>query len=83
MLEALLFGEFYQAFRFNPLLFVLLPFGVGLLIDWLMRHNVDHKTALVNRIPEWIWVVLIIIAILYGVLRNLAPFSFLAPTQIA
>lgn len=83
MLEALLFGEFYQAFRFNPLLFVLLPFGVGLLINWLMCYNVDHKTALVNRIPEWIWVVLIIIAILYGVLRNLAPFSFLAPTQIA
>lgn len=84
MLESLLFGNFYQAFRFNPLLFILLPFGAVLLIDWsITRRNVSHnRKALVDRVPEWVWIGLIVIAVLYGILRNLAPFSFLAPTDI-
>lgn len=81
MLEALVMGNFYQAFRFNPLLFVVLPFGVLLLIDYC-RHRSQPSDALVKRIPEWFWVSYIILAIIYAVLRNLAAFSFLAPTQL-
>lgn len=82
MLEALLYGNLYQALRFNPLLFILLPFGVVLLIDWLLHDKTQCSTALVNRIPKWFWIGLIIIAITFGILRNLPIFEFLAPTAV-
>lgn len=82
MLEALIRGNFYQALRFNPLLFILLPFGTALFIDWLLHDKTQRSTALVNRIPEWFWIGLITIAITFGILRNLPMFEFLAPTVV-
>ena len=81
MLFALLKGEFYQAFRYNPLAFALLPAALGLFIEWLIARA-QKRTPWVNRIPNAWWVAVIVIVLIYGVMRNLPWFSFLAPIEI-
>lgn len=68
--HSFLHGDFATAFRFNPLLFVLLPLA-GL--AWLA-----YRPASLSAVPaKWIWALLGVI-IAFGVLRNLplAPFNF-------
>lgn len=81
MLIATLTGNFYQAFRYNYLLFILLPFGVILSVDFLISRW-KGRTSLLTRIPDIVWIVLIVILIIYGIARNLPWFSFLAPIEI-
>ena len=70
--------DFYQAFRYNPLLFILMPFfviyGIIYYINWL-----NDKKTIINK---KVWNILLIIIILYMILRNIPYFSFLAPTII-
>lgn len=81
MLITTLTGGFYQAFRYNPLLFIMLPFGVILLVDFLLSKW-KGRTNLLMRIPNMAWIIFIVILVIYGVARNLPWFSFLAPTEI-
>lgn len=69
-IKSLITFDFYQAIRYNVLI-IILP----LLIYSLLF---DKK----NKIPNWIWYLLLIIVILYGILRNIEIFNFLAPTII-
>ena len=71
--------DFYQAFRFNPLLFVLLPFFIVLATIQYKRWLFNQKYL---KIPNYVWNSILIITILFGILRNLEAFSFLAPTLI-
>lgn len=70
--------DFYQAFRFNPLLFIMFPFLIFYetlyYINWL--HDREFK------ISKKIWYIVLVITILFGLLRNLEGFSYLAPTII-
>lgn len=79
MFLSLLHLDFYQAFRFNPLLFILFPFFIILGIlqykRWLFNQNYF-------KVPDFVWNSILIITILYGILRNLEVFSFMAPTLI-
>lgn len=81
MLLAILSGDFYQAFRYNPLLFILLPFAAIFFANWAYAKY-NGKTSWCEKIPEWVWVALAIIIVIYGVLRNLPTFDYLAPTCI-
>lgn len=71
--------QFYQAFRYNMLIFCFLPFamlyGIATYICWVT----DRK---IKKIPNYIWNILLIITILFGVMRNTVFFSVLAPTII-
>lgn len=78
MMKALLCFDFYQAFRFNPLVFISLPF----IIFFYMESIFTKKEPLYNRIPNKIWSVIIIIFIVYGVLRNIPYFDYLIPTVV-
>lgn len=78
MLYSIITFDFYQAFRYNPLLFIMLPFGMLLYFDYLIRK--DH--SLYKKIPNVVWYIIVIILIIYGILRNIPLFSFLAPTEI-
>lgn len=79
MIVSLLHLDFYQAFRFNPLLFCLLPFlcyiGIFEYRNWLYGNK---KVLIDNKV----WIFLLIATILFGILRNIEIFSFLAPTLI-
>ena len=81
MLFSIIKGEFYQAFRYNPLLFIMLPFFIFLLIDYLYNSQ-KNKKSLYQKIPNTVWIILLIIVIIYGIIRNIYPFTYLKPTLI-
>lgn len=74
--------EFYQAFRYNPLIFILLPVLIPYMIYLLIVYVFDLEDYIVKKIPSYVWVILLIITILFGILRNLSVFVFLAPTIV-
>lgn len=78
MLFALLRFDFATAFRSNALLFLLLPFGIYLGIDYIIKLY-QNKPPVYRKIPDKYWIALLIVTLLYGILRNLALFDFLAP----
>lgn len=78
MLQAILQLNFYQAFRYNPLLFISLPFFIFFTIEGI----ITKKDPLYNKIPNKILITIIIIFIIYSILRNLPLFDFLAPTIV-
>lgn len=66
--------DLYQAFRYNMLVIILLPFfAMYTIYKLIMKGN--------KKIPNFIWYFLLIITILFGILRNISAFSFLAPTK--
>ena len=81
---SILHGKFFDAFCYNPLLVILLPFAGGYIaargIDWAVTggNHIDGKISI-----KLLLAVLIIILV-YGILRNfpLFPFSLLAPGGI-
>lgn len=81
---ALLHGQFYKAFRYNPLLCLLLPWialYVGICaLQWLFKG----RETISGKIPIEASYVLLGIVIIYGIIRNIDiyPFTLLAPTSV-
>lgn len=78
---ALLHGDFLEAFSYNPLMVILIPF-IGLYVavrglDWAVTggNHVDGK------ISVKLLVAVLILILIYGIMRNIPvqPFSLLAP----
>ena len=78
MLFSILKLDFYKAFRYNVLLFIMSPFALFLFIEKIYSELKKRK-PLYKKIPEKVWVILIIILIIYAILRNIFP--FLAPIE--
>ena len=74
--------NFYQAFRYNALWFVMLPFVIVLLIDGVLAYLYKRETKIYKRIPIFVWWILLAIVITFGLIRNFEPFDYLAPTDI-
>lgn len=75
MFLALFKLDFYQAFRYNPLVFILLILSI---VYFLVK-----KIGKLNfKLPNYIYYYLLVIVIIYGILRNIPLFSFLAPTEL-
>ena len=79
MLLSIIKLDFIGAFRYNPLLFILLPFGLYLFIDNIYSIY-KNKEPIYKKINNKVWIILIIILIIYGILRNI--YVPLAPTKI-
>lgn len=78
MCLSLLKGEIYQAFRFNPIIFIDVPLIViFLIIEKCFKNNKNIK-----KITNILFIILLIITIMFGILRNIPQLSFLAPTEI-
>lgn len=78
MLFSLIKLDFYQAFRYNPLVFILLIIGIiYLLIKFILK-----KFNIIIKVPNYVWYILIIIVIIYGILRNIPYFNYLIPTEV-
>ena len=75
MFVALFHGNIYQAFRYNPLVFIELPIIAILFL--LYRFNKKSR-----KVVNILFIILLVITIVYGVLRNIPFFYFLAPTQV-
>ena len=71
--------DFYQAFRYNPLLFILLFIGIIYLIIMTIIY-IKKKVIIIPSTKSLI--ILLIILIGYMILRNISYFSYLIPTKI-
>lgn len=81
MISSILRLDFYQAFRYNPLVFILSPF---LLIYGIIKlyEGMYDKLILNKRFEKIIVTFVIILLVIFGILRNIEMFNFLAPTTI-
>lgn len=70
--------NFYQAFRYNPLLFIMMPFIITYEIINYLKWIQDKSFIISKKI----WYILLIITIIYTILRNINIFSYLTPTTI-
>lgn len=71
--------EFYQAFRYNSLVFILLICSLGyFVIDFFFfKKNNKHF-----QLPNAMYIILLTVVLLFGILRNIPFFSFLTPTIV-
>jgi len=81
MCLSILKGEFYQAFRYNPLVFLCLPFFLLYYLDFLYQSSRQKKSRL-SFLEPGIWYFLIFLFFTYGILRNIPLFDFLQPTIV-
>lgn len=70
--------DFYQAFRYNPLVFILIILSI---IYWILKLILKRFNINIS-ILEFVWYILIVIVIIYGILRNISEFSWLVPTEV-
>lgn len=71
--------NFYQAFRYNPLLFIYLIFLGVYYLYYLIMRTLGKKPI---KLSDKFLYVIIVITVLFGILRNINLFSWLAPTII-
>jgi hypothetical protein len=81
-LKAILKLDFYAAFRYNQLLFMLLPIFLSYAIYKLYIWILEKEDKITKELTGWPIYFVIILLIGYGILRNISYFSWLAPTQI-
>lgn len=74
--------DFYAAFRYNPLVFILLPFIFIYVVYKIYIWLFNKKDKLTYKLEGYPIYILLIILIIYGILRNTSLFSWLAPTVI-
>ena len=67
--------DIYQAFRYNMLIVVAIPFFI---VHLVCRYVFKLK----YKIPNTVIYILIVIVLVYAVLRNIPYFSYLAPTVV-
>ncbi len=79
LLFSLLKLDFYQAFRYNPLIFILIIItGIYLLVKFILKKFMNISI----EIPNYVYYILLIILIIFGILRNIPMFDFLSPTEL-
>ncbi len=79
MLKSMMKLNFYQAFRFNPLLFIFSPFILFLIINYIYC-NFKKKKSVYEKLPKYVWYILLTITIIFWILRNII--LWLAPTVV-
>ncbi len=61
-----------DAFFYNPLVFILIPFFLLYFVYTHYLYIVDKEDEnICMKMPKWIWTILLIVVILFGILRNL------------
>ena len=81
---SILHGRLRQAFRYNPLLCILLPWFALYVVVCAVQWLLHGRETISRRIPVWATYILFLIIILYGILRNIDtyPFTLLAPVKV-
>ena len=82
MIKSILTLNFYQSFRYNPLLFIAFPFILILLIDKYIKWIRGKNNFLYKRINPKFWYFCIVILVIYGIIRNIPAFDYLIPTIV-
>lgn len=74
--------DFYQAFRYNPAVFAMLPIFAIIFIIHLIAY-LRNKKMVASKLEKAIFIILIVVLILFGIARNLPIFAYLAPTAVS
>lgn len=78
MMMSLISLNIYQAFRYNPAVFIALPFiSYHLFIS--LYDYVKGQTKMPGKIQRVIFIILLVFILGVGILRNMSVFNFLAP----
>ncbi len=72
-------GNIYKSFRSNQLVFILLPFIIFVIFEEIYSYITKKHTKLYSKIPNSIYIILLIISLVFGIIRNLPQFPFLHP----
>ncbi len=72
-------GHIKEAFGYNQLVFILLPFLLLYIIYIFYMYITDKKDKILTRIPNYVYIILLIIVLAWGVIRNLSFFPYLRP----
>ncbi len=81
-LRSILHFDFYQALRYNAVFTVFIPF-IGIYFCALSCSYIRYgKDGISEKIPMKLLYGVIVIALIYGILRNIPVFAFLAPTTL-
>ena len=79
MIKSIINLDFYQAFRYNPLLFILsilfIPYFIYQLYMYIKYGNIKKPSLK-------LLIILVIILVIYMILRNIPKFDYLIPTKI-
>jgi len=79
MIESIINLKFYQAFRYNPLFFILfiifIPYFIHQVYIYIRYSNIKKPSLR-------LLIILVIILFIYMVLRNIPLFNYLIPTKI-
>ena len=75
MLTSMLKLDFYQAFRYNPLLFISTPLILFLFINKIYCEY-KNKNSIYKKIPSYVWYILIVV-VLYILLAIILGSTFL------
>jgi hypothetical protein len=80
-LHDVLHGEVRAALGANLFLPVVVALAGYLWLSWLWPSVTGRRLDLLHRVPSGVWTGLVVLALTYGVVRNLpaAPFNALAP----
>lgn len=79
MFLSLLRFDIYQAFRYNPLVFILLVSYIFYTIIDLVKYSKTNKHLKISNKIYW---TLLILVFCFAILRNIPLFSFLVPTVV-
>ena len=79
MLISLLHGNIEEAFMYNQLLFIMLPFFILYGFYELYLYIVDKKDTILVKIPKYYSYILLGIVLTWGIIRNLSIFPNLKP----
>lgn len=79
MVVSLIQFDFYQAFRFNPFIFVLLIVSI-FYIGYILICKLLKKNYIV--IGKKTFIIIVLLSVLFMILRNIDGFEFLKPTVV-
>ncbi len=60
-----------EAFNSNPLVFIYLPFIAGYFLYETYLYVYDKQDKFLKKIPNYVWIIVLLITIIYGILRNI------------
>lgn len=81
-LRSVLHLDFYQAIRYNAVFTAVLPILAAYFSALIISYIRFGEDRISKRIPLKILWFFVAAAVIYGILRNIPAFSFLAPTTL-
>lgn len=79
MVKSILKLDFYQAFRYNPLLFI---YFIIFVIYFIYNSVLYIKEKRIIKPSTKVIIIIFIITLIYMILRNIPSFEYLRPTKI-